>query len=64
MRQNWFMSDKRPQYGSWAPGNYCCTCRYCKEYFFGDKRAMVCADCTYGKVETEQSHVNGEVTHD
>lgn len=40
-------SDKRPQRGGWAPGNYRCTCSGCKIVFVGDKRAVQCADCAY-----------------
>ena len=39
--------DGRPQKGWWAPGNYMNTCVHCKERFFGDKRAVECADCAY-----------------
>jgi hypothetical protein len=39
--------DDRPQKGWWAPGSYINQCRRCYEYFVGDKRAGICADCAY-----------------
>ncbi len=39
--------DSRPQLGWWAPGGYLCRCRRCDDYFAGDKRAGICADCAY-----------------
>lgn len=39
--------DDRPQLGWWAPGEYLNLCRRCNEYFIGDKRAGICADCAY-----------------
>lgn len=43
--------DSRPQRGAWAPGDYFCECRRCREPFIGDKRAIVCADCAYSDPE-------------
>lgn len=39
--------DDRPQRGWWAPGEYLNLCRRCNDYFIGDKRAGICADCAY-----------------
>ena len=44
-------SDKRPQKGWWAPGNYTNTCNKCHLEFTGDKRAGCCAPCAYGDTE-------------
>lgn len=41
--------DDRPQKGWWAPGDYICHCRRCSDYFVGDKRAGICADCAYSE---------------
>jgi hypothetical protein len=35
--------------GGYAPGNYACKCHYCEKTFFGDKRAIECADCVIQK---------------
>lgn len=39
--------DQRPQKGWWAPGVYINQCRRCSDYFIGDKRSGICADCAY-----------------
>jgi len=44
--------DERPQKGAWAPGKYLCICCHCDDKFYGDKRAVVCADCSYGEKAT------------
>ena len=41
--------DSRPQKGWYAPGEYLVMCRRCRDYFIGDKRAFLCADCAYGE---------------
>ena len=42
--------DQRPKRGAWAPGEYLHrACSECGSPFCGDKRAMECADCAYGK---------------
>ena len=35
----------------WAPGDYACSCFKCKQRFWGDKRAVLCADCAYEREE-------------
>lgn len=45
--------DSRPPRYSWAPGEYLCTCFSCQEYFAGDKRAGLCADCAYALPDPE-----------
>lgn len=39
--------DNRPPLGGWAPGYYGNQCCECKEWYTGDKRSVVCADCAY-----------------
>jgi hypothetical protein len=39
--------DSRPHIGLWAPGEYLCECRACRDYYLGDKRSLFCADCAY-----------------
>lgn len=39
--------DKRPKQSAWAPGEYLCVCHKCAARFWGDKRALSCADCAY-----------------
>ena len=39
--------DTRPKHGAWAPGKYMCKCYNCDRTFFGDKRALSCAECAY-----------------
>lgn len=41
-------SDTRSKLGGWAPGGYLCKCNGCSMEYFGDKRSIVCADCSYG----------------
>ena len=41
-----------PQFGFWASGDYMCKCSACGDYFFGDKRALTCADCA--KIDKEK----------
>lgn len=43
--------DTRPRRRGWAPGNYLCDCHNCHHIFFGDKRAIECADCAYTLTE-------------
>lgn len=43
--------DDRPQRGWWAPGDYFNRCHRCQDYFTGDKRAGICADCAYSDEE-------------
>ena len=50
--------DDRPQLGWWAPGEYINLCRRCNEYFIGDKRAGICADCAYSPNGGEQQPLN------
>ena len=47
--------DTRPQKGWWAPGEYINYCRRCHDYFIGDKRAGMCADCAYSASDSESS---------
>lgn len=42
-------NDKRPKRFGWAPGGYINRCSDCGDQFIGDKRAIMCADCAYGK---------------
>lgn len=42
-----YKKDERPKRGMWAPGDYMGECRKCGVGFWGDKRAMSCADCAY-----------------
>jgi hypothetical protein len=42
-----YKRSKLPQFGWWAPGDYCRCCFECNEHFLGDKRAGRCADCAY-----------------
>lgn len=39
--------DHRPPSGGWADGNYLRKCFTCEAGFFGDKRAVTCADFAY-----------------
>lgn len=39
--------DQRPQRFGWAPGGYICHCHSCGKRFVGDKRASMCAPCSY-----------------
>lgn len=41
--------DHRGPRGGWADGEYLCKCGFCACQFFGDKRAVQCADCAYGQ---------------
>lgn len=41
--------DQRPPRRGWAPGRYERRCGQCRNPFFGDKRAILCADCAYRK---------------
>lgn len=43
--------DSRPQLGWYAPGDYMCRCSSCKDYYAGDKRSVICADCAYKQKE-------------
>jgi len=45
----WPKEDDRPMRGGWAPGGYIRVCVDCNQKFFGDKRAVSCADCAHGK---------------
>lgn len=45
--------DSRAQRGTWAPGDYVCTCHKCKDAFIGDKRAVTCADCAYSPAHSK-----------
>jgi hypothetical protein len=49
--------DDRPKRGAWAPGEYICLCAVCGDAFIGDKRAMVCADCSY-QDDAERAEAN------
>lgn len=40
-------NDDRPHRNGWAPGEYTCICQECDKRFWGDKRAILCADCAY-----------------
>lgn len=49
-----YPSDQRPAktHLGWAPGDYSNKCRKCGDYFSGDKRASMCADCAYAQEPT------------
>ncbi len=49
--------DSRMKRHMWAPGGYLCKCSVCKEQFAGDKRATMCADCTYKDWKPTHRHV-------
>lgn len=42
-----YKEDHRPPRGGWADGHYLRKCFLCQQGFFGDKRAVSCADCAY-----------------
>ena len=55
MNNNYYLKqDKRPKKGGWAPGNYTNICAICRGYFIGDKRAIICANCTYKKNDNNE----------
>lgn len=45
-----FIADQRPPRAGWATGPYTCQCCDCKEFFLGDKRAWMCANCAWNGV--------------
>ena len=46
--------DKREARGGWAPGEYLNKCSRCNDWYIGDKRSFICADCAY--VVTPSTH--------
>lgn len=50
---SWPKEDQRALRGGWAPGGYMRVCIHCEQKFFGDKRAVSCADCAYGQPARE-----------
>lgn len=54
LKRKLIKEDQRPPSGLWASGTYLCQCSLCSETFFGAKRALHCADCTYGKKASDK----------
>lgn len=50
--------DTRPKRHRWAPGYYTGQCALCSEWFIGDKRASMCADCAYKDLVNTPSEEN------